>query len=37
MLWKLVEDRKISLGYNSPEAISKVLRSLEMKKDYLKI
>lgn len=36
MLWKLVEDRKISLGYNSPEAISKVLRSLEMKKDYLK-
>lgn len=36
LIWKLVEDRKIALGYNSPEAISKVLRSLEIKKDHLK-
>lgn len=35
-LWNLIQERKISFGYNSSDAIMKVLRSLESKKDYMK-
>lgn len=36
ILWNLAQERKIVLGYNSSDAILKVLRSVERKKEYMK-